>query len=163
MTNYFLIVHCEFCILNCELNLFPLRRIPHSDCFTTPAAGYRHWSTGALVVVGGEGHGWSSSPGAAGAVEAGYLCFDVWRMEPLHGWHRSSGFAVRCVQHLRELPPKADVPPAVVSSGDDGGAVPAPGRSQIWRHLLRRTDYFSIFVVRFRGIKKKKSNTKHSL
>ncbi len=80
------------------------------------------------MVVGGEGHGWSSSPGAAGAVEAGYLCFDVWRMEPLHGWHRSSGFAVRCVQHLRELPPKADVPPAVVSSGDDGGTVPAPDR-----------------------------------
>ena len=29
MTNYFLIVHCEFCILNC----FPLCCIPYSDCF----------------------------------------------------------------------------------------------------------------------------------
>ncbi len=25
--------NCEFCILNCELNLFPLRCIPFSDCF----------------------------------------------------------------------------------------------------------------------------------
>ena len=91
-------INYEFCILNCELNLFPLRGIHSSDCSLRPAAGYRHWTTGVLTNVGAEGDSWSSSSFAAGDHRAGYLNFNATWVNPLNAWYRSIAFPVRCVQ-----------------------------------------------------------------
>ncbi len=93
-----------------------------------PAAGNRHVTDGTLSPDMEAGFCWSSSSHAVGYSSAVLLQFGRSAVAPLDFSGHGHGFSVRCVQHLRELPPKADVPPAVVSSGDDGGAVPAPGR-----------------------------------
>ena len=98
MTNYFLIVHCEFCILNCELNLFPLRRIPLSDCSFAPATGYRSASRGVLGEVGTHGYALCSSPIAGNSCFAGFQDFTSSGVYVLGGAGRSYALPVRCVQ-----------------------------------------------------------------
>ncbi len=65
------------------------------------AAGYRHWTTGALTNVGIEGDCWSSSSYAAGNNNAGRLNFNSTNVNPLNGWYRAVAWSVRCVQHLQ--------------------------------------------------------------
>ncbi len=76
-----------------------LRRIPFSDCFTTPAAGYRHRETGVLAEVGSLGECWSSSTYASDAANASHLALASSKTCPVdtNGAH-AYGFSVRCVQ-----------------------------------------------------------------
>ncbi len=80
-----------------------LRRIHSSDCFTTPASGYRHNASGALTAVGDGGWWWSSSSFAAGLPNAGDIGFRTTNVNPLNSDNRSNALSVRCVQHLRKL------------------------------------------------------------
>ena len=84
-----------------------LRCIPNSDCFTTPAAGFRGRVNGALESVGVNGEYFSSSPFMAGHYYGGILYFTARTVYPLcsSAGARSVARAVRCVQHLRKLPP----------------------------------------------------------
>ena len=82
------------------VNCFPLRRIPLSDCFSAPATGYRHESMGDLTYVGLHLGYWSSSSFGAGSDHASWLRYFDGDLTPMHGWHRSCSFSVRCVQHL---------------------------------------------------------------
>ncbi len=79
-----------------------LRRIPISDCFSAPAAGYRNWSAGDLGSVGYEGDIWSATTLDVGRAGASFLSFHATRVYPLCGWYRASGYSVRCVQHLHD-------------------------------------------------------------
>ncbi|MCM1151185.1 MAG: fibrobacter succinogenes major paralogous domain-containing protein [Alistipes sp.] len=68
-----------------------------------PASGYRNYMTGAISGVGTQGLCWSSSPVAAGS---GSACFMEYRSDYVRtetGYYRSSGYSVRCVQHLQLL------------------------------------------------------------
>ncbi len=77
-----------------------LRCIPHSDCFTMPAAGSRHDGSGALDKVGEHGTMYSSSPLALGVRLAGVFGFHAAEVDPLGIGSRARAFPVRCVQHL---------------------------------------------------------------
>ncbi len=74
-----------------------LRGMLPSDCFPAPAAGYRHYGTGAYT-PDGYGDYWSSSPALSGDHGAGYLAFNSGNVKPLNSNQRACGFAVRCVQ-----------------------------------------------------------------
>ena len=87
-------IHPSLCRGRCERSL---RHIQSSDC-RTPAAGYRHESSGALLGVGDEGDSWSSSPLLAGDRRSDYLRFLADCVTPMFGWYRSLAFPVRCVQ-----------------------------------------------------------------
>ncbi len=76
-----------------------LRGMLPSDCFPAPAAGYRHYGTGAYT-PDGYGDYWSSSPALSGDHRAGYLAFNSGNVKPLNSSQRACGFAVCCVQHL---------------------------------------------------------------
>ena len=65
------------------------------------ASGYRHYTTGALGVVGTEGGCWCSSPLAASNVNAGDFWFHSSNVNPLNNGERAYALPVRCVQHLR--------------------------------------------------------------
>ena len=81
-----------------------LRVIPHSDCFTTPAAGNRNTSSGVLAFAGTNGYAWSSSPAFSGSVYAGMFNFHSGEVDPLNtGAYRGHARTVRCVQHLSKL------------------------------------------------------------
>ncbi len=99
MTNYFLIVHCEFCILNCFVP-----SPPHSSerLLFTLAAGYRDGKTGVLGGVGVEGSAWSSSTSRAGDFNATRFHFKGGEVRPCESLRRAVGFSVRCVQHLHD-------------------------------------------------------------
>jgi len=75
-----------------------LRRIPHSDCFTAPAAGYRYRETGELVGDGTGGHSWSASSLTTDHFQVGSLWFGSDYMGALNSTHRSHALSVRCVQ-----------------------------------------------------------------
>ena len=64
----------------------------------TPAAGYRVNATGALAAAGAHLSYWASSPVASDSSLATFLRYYVGELGPLHGYHRSCGFSVRCVQ-----------------------------------------------------------------
>jgi len=74
-----------------------LRGMLTSDCFPAPAAGYRHYGTGAYT-PDGYGDYWSSSPTLSGDHGAGYLAFNSGNVKPLNSNQRACGFTVRCVQ-----------------------------------------------------------------
>ncbi len=99
-----------------------LRRIPHSDCFTAPAAGYRFRETGALANTGTLGAAWSSSPSAAENTGASDLWCHAAGVKPLDSSGRAHGFPVRCVQHLQTafilfaLPLRTDRAPVVAGA-----------------------------------------------
>ncbi len=99
-----------------------LRRIPFSDCFTTPAAGYRFRETGALANTGTLGAAWSSSPSAAENTGASDLWCHAAGVKPLDSSGRAHGFPVRCVQHLQTafilfaLPSRTDRAPVVAGA-----------------------------------------------
>ncbi len=76
-----------------------LRRIPHSDCLTAPAAGYRVKSSGALACIGDESLLWSSSSNLPTSHNAAGFHFHGVDVLPLSGNNRSYAFSVRCVQH----------------------------------------------------------------
>ncbi len=80
-----------------------LRCIPHSDCFTTPAAGFRFRETGDLASVGTVLACWSASSNAVGSGNAGDLWCHAGDVKPLDVSGRAYGFSVRCVQNLRLL------------------------------------------------------------
>ncbi len=80
-----------------------LRRIHPSDCFSAPATGYRHESTGDLTYVGLHLGYWSSSSFGAGSDHASWLRYFDGDLTPMHGWHRSCSFSVRCVQASARL------------------------------------------------------------
>ncbi len=80
-----------------------LRRIPHSDCSTAPAAGYRNTTSGALGNVGTHGWYWASSPFFSGDEQAGHLWLHAGAVKPLDDSQRANALSVRCVQHLRLL------------------------------------------------------------
>jgi hypothetical protein len=84
--------------INYSLFIFPV--IHSSDCWHTPAAGYRHRESGALTNVGANGDYWSSSSYLAGSANAGNLGFNSSVVNPLNNNNRAYGFSVRCVQHL---------------------------------------------------------------
>jgi len=65
-----------------------------------PASGYRNEATGGLDNVGDRGYAWASSPYSAENRNAARLRFGADMADPLSDYNRSSGFAVRCVQHL---------------------------------------------------------------
>ncbi|MCX4302244.1 MAG: hypothetical protein OSJ35_08465 [Alistipes sp.] len=73
----------------------------------SPAAGFRDRVNGALESVGVNGEYFSSSPFMAGHYYGGILYFTARTVYPLcsSAGARSVARAVRCVQHLRELPP----------------------------------------------------------
>ena len=75
------------------------RRIPFSDCYTTPAAGYRYRDTGVLTGVGTHGEWWSSSPWSADHHHASHLAGVSGLVCPVDtNGTRAFGFSVRCVQ-----------------------------------------------------------------
>jgi hypothetical protein len=84
-----------------ELNLFPLRRIHSSDCRSTPATGFRNYTTGALTNVGTHVGYWSSSTHASDSPNATFLRYWSGELGPIYGIQRANGFSVRCVQHLQ--------------------------------------------------------------
>lgn len=63
------------------------------------AAGYRHYTSGALVYVGSSGLYWSSSSYSAGGIRGGCLRFSSGGVNPLHGGCRADAFSVRCVRN----------------------------------------------------------------
>ena len=75
-----------------------LRCIPHSDCFSAPAAGFRTRETGSLSSVGAAGRCWASSTLVSTVVHAGSFWGQVGEVWPLAGDYRVYGFPVRCVQ-----------------------------------------------------------------
>ena len=95
--------NCAFCIVNSELYCFPLRRIPPSDCFSTPAAGYRYRDTGTLAEVGMSGYMWASSSWVSGDLHAGLFACGADGTHPLTGGHRVAARPVRCVQASAEV------------------------------------------------------------
>ncbi|WP_290099092.1 hypothetical protein [uncultured Alistipes sp.] len=84
-------------------SLFIFSVIHSSDCWHTPAAGYRFETTGALTHVGEWGLCWSSSSYAAGQLGSGYLYLNADNVNPLNHGRRASTLSVRCVQHLRAV------------------------------------------------------------
>ncbi len=91
-----LIVHCEFCILNCfHSPLHSSQRLSEA-----PATGYRNCATGALTEVGTGGFYFASSPYAADDYGASYLGFNSNEINPIWTNTRARSFAlsVRCVQ-----------------------------------------------------------------
>ncbi len=90
----------QLCIPVCAGAAELLRDIQSSDCYETPAAGYRNRETGALGGIGTEGNYRSSSTAASGSVSAGNLNFTAGNVNPLNGWYRANAYSVRCVQHL---------------------------------------------------------------
>ena len=67
---------------------------------STPASGFRGYTTGTLNNVGTSAHCWSSSP-ESGNANAGHLDFRAASVLPQIGNPRAYGFPVRCVQHLQ--------------------------------------------------------------
>ena len=63
-----------------------------------PASGFRVHSSGTATYVGSTGNYWTASPGGSGSAGAGYLYFFTSYINPLDGYGRASGSAVRCVQ-----------------------------------------------------------------
>ena len=63
-----------------------------------PASGCRNRTSGTLVVVGGEGYSYSSSPYASGYVYAGGLYFYASCVNPMSDYSRANGLPVRCVR-----------------------------------------------------------------
>ncbi|MDE5624158.1 MAG: hypothetical protein K2I62_06075, partial [Alistipes sp.] len=80
--------------------LFPGAFIPAIALHNSSAAGYRHYSSGALTNVGTNGRYWSSSSYSAGSNNAGNLNFHSSNVNPLNNNNRALGYSVRCVQHL---------------------------------------------------------------
>ena len=58
-----------------------------------PAAGWRHWLTGALRFVGAVGNYWSSTPSGSFAWDLGFHS----GFSYVHSRNRATGFSVRCV------------------------------------------------------------------
>ena len=113
----------------------PLRRIPHSDCFTTPAAGNRRGTTGALADVGVSGSYWSSSPFSASVCVASALWLYPSEVRPTDSGtlaFRSVAVPVRCVQaSTRKLPGEgADVAAKNAETHPDPRAAPCAGEEK---------------------------------
>ncbi len=98
MNNWLSYVFASCSLLNYSLFIFPV--IHSSDCWHTPAAGYRFETTGALTHVGEWGLCWSSSSYAAGQLGSGYLNLNADNVNPFNHGRRASTLSVRCVQHL---------------------------------------------------------------
>ncbi|WP_304953963.1 hypothetical protein [uncultured Alistipes sp.] len=77
-----------------------IRRAIHPAIATAPASGYRNNTTGALGEVGTTGRYWSSSTYASGNYNGAFLRLDAGLINPLDNGNRTTGRAVRCVQHL---------------------------------------------------------------
>jgi len=75
-----------------------LRRIHPSDCFTVPAAGYRHESSGDLARVGVWGAYYAAASCGAGSHGSGFFRLGTDYMGPLSVATRASALSVRCVQ-----------------------------------------------------------------
>ena len=75
-----------------------LRVIPLSDCYTTPAAGYRNYTVGALTSVSAVGRCWGSSSFSTGSYFAASLHGTATEISPVHQGYRAHAFSVRCVQ-----------------------------------------------------------------
>ncbi len=71
----------------------------HKGSLFIPAAGFRHYSTGALALVGTEGDVWSSSPYSSSSANAGSLAFNSSGVSPQDFNSRAHGFSVRCVRN----------------------------------------------------------------
>ncbi len=106
-----------------------LRRIPHSDCLTAPAAGYRTEWSGALDNVGTNG-GYRSS--VSTDAKAGFLEFNASFLNPLNSGIRAVGRSVRCVQaSTRKLPGEgADVAAKNAETHPDPRAAPCAGEEK---------------------------------
>ena len=106
-----------------------LRCIPHSDCFTAPATGYRTETTGALGNVGTNG-GYRSS--ASTDAKAGFLEFNASFLNPLNSGIRAVGRSVRCVQvSTRKLPTEGtEVPAKNAETHPDPRAAPCAGEEK---------------------------------
>ncbi len=65
------------------------------------AAGYRHYSSGALACVGGSGYCWSSSPYSWADADACFLGFHSGRAIPVGNSNRVFGFTVRLVREIK--------------------------------------------------------------
>ena len=73
----------------------------HAGSLFFPAAGIRHYVTGALASVGAYGYVWSSSTFASGNIVAGHMDFSATWVDPLNANLRSYGFSVRCVRNVK--------------------------------------------------------------
>ncbi len=97
---------------NCGITAWATNYVAHSDSTPAylkllsnvsrnpikyPAAGYLHYTSGAVTSVGTEGFYWSSSPYSSD-VNAGYLSFLSGGVYPVYATYRASGLSVRCVR-----------------------------------------------------------------
>ena len=68
-----------------------------------PASGGRDRPSGTLIVVGANGHSWSSSSRGVGQINGSNLGFGSGDVNALNNNSRGYGLQVRCVQELTIL------------------------------------------------------------